>query len=117
VSGTRTNPEGGISAEESEHLIRASGPHWIGQDASLNALSGIATVVRVAKGVTRLVAQDGSAALHANESSAGDDIAHRLDPIVIEVDDAGISGLVTLPANLAGERVPFRLKESHDQEP
>ena len=55
---------------ESEHLIRASGPRWIGQGAALNALSGLATVIRVAKGVTRLVDQDGSAELHANESSA-----------------------------------------------
>lgn len=27
--------------QESEHLIRGSGPRWIGLDASLNALSGI----------------------------------------------------------------------------
>jgi hypothetical protein len=56
--------------QEAEHLIRAGGPHGIGQDASLNALSGVATVIRVANGVTRLVDQDGSAALHANQSSA-----------------------------------------------
>jgi hypothetical protein len=56
--------------QESERLIRASGPRWIGQDASLNALSGLATIIRVAKGVTRFVDQGGSAALHANESSA-----------------------------------------------
>lgn len=55
--------------QESEHLIRATGPRWIGQDASLNALSGLATVIRVAKGVTRLVDWDRSVALHANESS------------------------------------------------
>jgi hypothetical protein len=56
--------------QESEHLIRGSGPRWIGQDASLNALSGLATVIRVAKGVTRLIDHDGSAPLSANESSA-----------------------------------------------
>jgi hypothetical protein len=43
---------------ESERLIRASGPRWIGQDASLNALNGIATVIRVANSATRLVSQD-----------------------------------------------------------
>jgi hypothetical protein len=56
--------------QESQHLIRASGPRWIGQDASLNALNGIATVIRVAKVAARLVDQDGFAALQAGESSA-----------------------------------------------
>ena len=56
--------------QESEHLIRASGPHWIGQDASVNALSGLSTVIRVAKGVTKPVDQGGSGAVHANQSSA-----------------------------------------------
>ena len=51
-------------------MIRGSGPRWIGQDASLNALSGLATVIRVATGVTRLVDQDGPVPLHGNESSA-----------------------------------------------
>lgn len=58
------------SFQESEHLIRASGPRWIGQDASLNALNGLATVIRVAKVATRLVDRQGSAELQANESSA-----------------------------------------------
>jgi hypothetical protein len=53
----------------------------------------------------------------ARSAPLRDAIAHRLDPIVIEVDDAGISGSVTLPTDLAGERVSVRLKESHDQEP
>jgi hypothetical protein len=56
--------------QESEHLIRTSGPRWIGHDASLNALSGLATVIRVAKGVTGLVDREGSGALHPNASSA-----------------------------------------------
>ena len=55
---------------ESEHLIRASGPHWIGRDASLNALSGLATVIRVAKGLKRIASLDESAAIHASESGA-----------------------------------------------
>jgi hypothetical protein len=48
------------SFEESEDLIRASGPHWIGQDATLNALQALATVTRVAKAGVRLF--DGKAA-------------------------------------------------------
>jgi hypothetical protein len=42
------------SFEESENLIRASGPHWIGQDATLNALHALATMMRVAKAAIRL---------------------------------------------------------------
>lgn len=42
------------SFEESENLIRASGPHWIGQDATLNALQALATITRVAKAAVRL---------------------------------------------------------------
>jgi hypothetical protein len=56
--------------QESEQMIRSRGPHWIGQDASLNALNGLATVIRVAKGATRLVDPTRSAELHANESGA-----------------------------------------------
>src|SRR5258706_6591571 len=35
------------SFQESEELIRARGPHWIGRDASLNALQGLATLIRI----------------------------------------------------------------------
>jgi hypothetical protein len=42
------------SFEQSETLIRASGPHWIGQDATLNALHALATITRVAKAATRV---------------------------------------------------------------
>jgi len=56
--------------QESELLIRETGPRWIGQDASLNALNGIATVIRVANLVARLVYQGESGALRANESRA-----------------------------------------------
>lgn len=42
------------SFRESEDLIRASGPRWIGRAASLNALQGLATMIRIAKVATRL---------------------------------------------------------------
>ena len=57
------------SFQESEHLIRARAPHWIGHDASRNALNGLATVIRVAKAARRLGDQERSAELHANGSS------------------------------------------------
>src|SRR5580658_6082246 len=43
------------SFQESEHLVRSHGPRWIGQDASLNALHGLATITRVAKAVAVLL--------------------------------------------------------------
>lgn len=48
------------SFEESENLIRASGLHWIGRDATLNALHALATITRVTKAAVRLF--DGEAA-------------------------------------------------------
>lgn len=56
--------------QQSEDLIRSRGAHWIGQDASLNALQGLATIIRVAKVATRLFDQEKSAELRADESSA-----------------------------------------------
>jgi hypothetical protein len=58
------------SFQESEDLIRARGPHWIGQDASLNALQGLATMIRIAKAGTKLFDQGRSAELRADESHA-----------------------------------------------
>jgi hypothetical protein len=58
------------SFQESEHLIRGYGPHWIGQDASLNALHGLTTIIRIAKVATRLFDQGRSVELRANESQA-----------------------------------------------
>jgi hypothetical protein len=57
------------SFEESENLIRASGPRWVGQDATLNALHALATITRVAKAAVRL--WDGKAAnnIHGDASS------------------------------------------------
>lgn len=37
------------SFQRAERLIRSHGPHWIGQDASLNALLGLGTMSRVAR--------------------------------------------------------------------
>lgn len=58
------------SFEESESLIRSNGPRWIGQDASLNALQGLATITRVAKAATRLFDPKESAGLPAGASAA-----------------------------------------------
>jgi len=57
------------SFQESQDLIRARGPRWIGHDASLNALHGLATVIRIAKAATRLFAQETSVELRADESN------------------------------------------------
>ncbi|SPF34659.1 hypothetical protein SBA4_1540006 [Candidatus Sulfopaludibacter sp. SbA4] len=57
------------SFQQSEGLIRARGPHWIGQDASLNALQGLTTIIRVAKAATRLFDRDKASPLRAEESS------------------------------------------------
>jgi hypothetical protein len=58
------------SFQESERVIRSRGPHWIGQDASLNALHGLATITRIAKAATVLFAKERSADLQPNESDA-----------------------------------------------
>jgi hypothetical protein len=56
--------------QQSEALIRARGSHWIGHNASLNALHGLVTIIRIAKAATRLVDRERPAELHANESRA-----------------------------------------------
>jgi len=58
------------SFQESEHLIQTHGPHWIGQDASLNALHGLRTIIRIAKVATRLFDLERSTEFRANESRA-----------------------------------------------
>jgi hypothetical protein len=57
------------SFEESENLIRASGPHWIGQDATLNALQALATITRVAKAAVRLFDGKAVSDIHGDASS------------------------------------------------
>jgi hypothetical protein len=59
------------SFQESEHLVRAHGPQWIGQEASLNALQALATVTRIAKAATLLFDKESAAHLNLNESDAG----------------------------------------------
>src|SRR5229473_255165 len=49
------------SFQESERLIGERGPHWIGQDASLNALHGLATIIRIARVATKLIDRERSA--------------------------------------------------------
>jgi hypothetical protein len=58
------------SFQQSEDLIRTSGPHRIGQDASLNALQGLATIIRIAKVAPRLFDREKSPELRADESCA-----------------------------------------------
>jgi len=57
------------SFEESESLIRASGSHWIGQDATLNALQALATITRVAKSAVRLLDSKAASDIQGNASS------------------------------------------------
>src|SRR5580658_4391955 len=54
------------SFQESEQLIRSHGPRWIGQDASLNALHGLATINRIAKAAAVILDKQGTASLRAN---------------------------------------------------
>jgi hypothetical protein len=58
------------SLQESERLLRSQGMHWIGQDASLNALHGLATITRIAKAAIVLLDKQGARDLQPNESNA-----------------------------------------------
>jgi hypothetical protein len=58
------------SFQESEHLIRSKGARWIGQEASLNALHGLATTTRVAKAVGVFLDKQEPADLWPNGSDA-----------------------------------------------
>jgi hypothetical protein len=58
------------SFQESEQLIRSRGPHWIGQAASLNALQGLAAIIRIAKAATKLFDKGKPADLEPNASDA-----------------------------------------------
>jgi hypothetical protein len=57
------------SFEESENLLRASGPHWIGQDATLNALHAVATITRVAKAAIRVFDRKAASDIQAGASA------------------------------------------------
>jgi hypothetical protein len=56
------------SFQESEHLLRSRGPHWIGQDASLNALHGLSTIIRIAKAAIVLFDKERSTDLQPSGS-------------------------------------------------
>jgi hypothetical protein len=58
------------SFRESERLLRSHGPRWIGRDASLNALHGLATIIRIAKALAVPLDKQGPADLRPNESDA-----------------------------------------------
>jgi hypothetical protein len=57
------------SFAESESLIRASGPGWIGQDATLNALHGLGTVSRAAKAAIHVFDQTETGKVYVDASS------------------------------------------------
>lgn len=58
------------SFQESEYLVRGHGTHWIGQDATLSALQGLATIIRIAKATTGLLDPGRSAALSMDQVPA-----------------------------------------------
>ena len=58
------------SFHESEQLMSSEGPHWIGRDASLNALHGLAIIIKVAKAATILFDKDRPADLQLTESES-----------------------------------------------
>jgi hypothetical protein len=62
---------------ESENLIRTSGPQWIGQDATLNALHALATITRVARAAVRLFDRQAAGAIQA-DASAGEAWANSI---------------------------------------
>jgi hypothetical protein len=51
-------------------LIRSRGPKWIGQDATLNALHGLTTIIRIARAATILFHKERAADPRTNESDA-----------------------------------------------
>jgi hypothetical protein len=57
------------SFRESERLIRSSGPQWIGQPATLNALLGLSTVGGIAKAAIRLGQQGNLVGIGKDPSS------------------------------------------------
>ena len=62
---------------ESEELVRSSGPQWIGQPATLNALQGLSTVAGIVKAAIRRW-QDGSLVGIGREPSQLEDWANSL---------------------------------------
>src|ERR1039457_1581535 len=92
------------SFEESEHLIRAHGTHWIGQEASLDALQGLATVTRIARAAAMLFDKERVADLHPNESDA-EPWANSIVAYVM----AFSAVLATLTALASGRTTPAKL--------
>jgi hypothetical protein len=66
------------SFQQSEDLIRRRGSHWIGQDASMNALLGLATIIRVARAATRIIDRERSAELQISEPWANSIVAYAM---------------------------------------
>lgn len=88
------------SFRESERLIRSHGPRWIGRDASLNALHGLATIIRIAKAAGVLLDKQRPADLPSNESVA-EASANALVAYVM-----AFSAVVASLTALAGGRTP-----------
>lgn len=65
------------SFEESENLVRSSGPRWIGQDATWNALHALATITRVRKAALHLFDHQSSGGIQGN-ASAGEAWANSI---------------------------------------
>jgi hypothetical protein len=93
------------SFQQSEDLVRGLGPHWIGQNASLSALQGLATIVRVAKAAAGLFDQGKSAQLRADES-----IAAPWANSIIAYAMAFSSVLASLTALADGRTTSYRLE-------
>lgn len=86
------------SFQESERLIREHGPRWIGQDPSMNALQGLATITRIAKAATRLFDQTRLEPLPAE--SQAESWANALIAYILAISSV-LSSLIAL----ANERV------------
>jgi hypothetical protein len=65
------------SFEESEHLIRSSGPRWMGQDATLNGLHALATMNRVAKAALHFFDREAPGGIQG-DASAGEAWANSI---------------------------------------
>lgn len=94
------------SFQESESLIRSSGPHWIGRDASLNAIHGLGTIIRVAKAATRLFDDKSSEGESAIDTSDAESWANSIIAYVL----AFSSVLAALTALSSGRPTSARLE-------
>lgn len=95
------------SFEESQNVIRTGGPHWIGQDATLNALQALATITRVAKAAVRLLDRKATGNIQA-DASTGEAWANSILGFVMAF-SAVLSALTTLAE---GRKTSARLENA-----